>query len=423
MSIYNAAWAIPLLPLLGALGSLGVETQRRAAQLCVVLHRPLVRGRRGRARRPTDACAGAPFISLLTFFSMTPPEGATFATQFTGAGRCPGRRALGELCRGDRLRHARSSRRMRVTAMRGEHGVPPLLLGLVGSRVLHHRFRAQPEPLRLADHVGGRVRQPVRARLARRGSERTRAGPCAAHRGRPHRRRHRADARSRVHVDQVRRVLVAARRAVRADRSRIRSRSSVISQGVIATLHHGVANTGPRAHPRDGHRLPRRSGGPQRAISIHRLAHRRCVVCRTGARACSRHGRTARPLSDRAHLPDRRAHAASACRCWRCSAAVSAVLTAATGIAQRSITRNRRVRRRVRAWARTRGARHGRLQPGRVHRIHVGVHLNAAAPCGRPTSSASTAPTTSPRWAGRGRSCGPPASRSASGRSWPAASG
>ncbi len=35
MAIYNAAWAIPLLPLLGALGSLGVESQRRAAQLCV----------------------------------------------------------------------------------------------------------------------------------------------------------------------------------------------------------------------------------------------------------------------------------------------------------------------------------------------------------------------------------------------------
>ena len=35
MAIYNAAWAIPLLPLLGALASLGAESQRRAAQLCV----------------------------------------------------------------------------------------------------------------------------------------------------------------------------------------------------------------------------------------------------------------------------------------------------------------------------------------------------------------------------------------------------
>ena len=36
MAIYNAAWAIPLLPLLGALLSFGVESQRRAAQMCVV---------------------------------------------------------------------------------------------------------------------------------------------------------------------------------------------------------------------------------------------------------------------------------------------------------------------------------------------------------------------------------------------------
>ncbi len=82
MAIYNAAWAIPLLPLLGALGSLGVETQRRSAQLCVafsglsVIVAAIVLG-----VRITHA-SGAPFDSLLTFFSMTPPEGATFATQF-----------------------------------------------------------------------------------------------------------------------------------------------------------------------------------------------------------------------------------------------------------------------------------------------------------------------------------------------------
>ena len=82
MAIYNAAWAIPLLPLLGALGSLGVETQRRSAQLCVAFSglsfvvAVIVLG-----VRITHA-SGAPFDSLLTFFSMTPPEGATFATQF-----------------------------------------------------------------------------------------------------------------------------------------------------------------------------------------------------------------------------------------------------------------------------------------------------------------------------------------------------
>jgi NADH-quinone oxidoreductase subunit L len=82
VAIYNAAWAIPFLPLFGALGSLGVETQRRSAQLCVafsglsVIVAAIVLG-----VRITHA-SGAPFDSLLTFFSMTPPEGATFATQF-----------------------------------------------------------------------------------------------------------------------------------------------------------------------------------------------------------------------------------------------------------------------------------------------------------------------------------------------------
>jgi NADH:ubiquinone oxidoreductase subunit 5 (subunit L)/multisubunit Na+/H+ antiporter MnhA subunit len=83
VSIYNATWAIPVLFLLGAGLSFGVETQRRAAQLCVLLSglafvvAAVILG-----VRLTHAPA-APFISLLTFFSMTPPEGATFATQFT----------------------------------------------------------------------------------------------------------------------------------------------------------------------------------------------------------------------------------------------------------------------------------------------------------------------------------------------------
>ncbi len=83
MSIYNATWAIPLLFLVGAGLSFGVETQRRAAQVCVFFSglafivAAVILG-----VRLTHAPA-APFISLLTFFSMTPPEGATFATQFT----------------------------------------------------------------------------------------------------------------------------------------------------------------------------------------------------------------------------------------------------------------------------------------------------------------------------------------------------
>lgn|GEM_PF-1568667 len=82
MGIYNAAWAIPFLPLLGALASLGVETNRRAAQLCVVFTgMSFVAAAIVLGVRLTHA-PGAPFVSLLTFFSMTPPEGATFATQF-----------------------------------------------------------------------------------------------------------------------------------------------------------------------------------------------------------------------------------------------------------------------------------------------------------------------------------------------------
>jgi NADH:ubiquinone oxidoreductase subunit 5 (subunit L)/multisubunit Na+/H+ antiporter MnhA subunit len=82
VSIYNATWAIPLVFLLGAGLSFGVETQRRAAQLCVLFSglafvvAAIILG-----VRLTHA-PQAPFISLLTFFSMTPPEGATFATQF-----------------------------------------------------------------------------------------------------------------------------------------------------------------------------------------------------------------------------------------------------------------------------------------------------------------------------------------------------
>jgi NADH:ubiquinone oxidoreductase subunit 5 (subunit L)/multisubunit Na+/H+ antiporter MnhA subunit len=82
LTIYNAAWAIPLLPLLGALLSFGVETQRRAAQLCVVLSGlSFVVAAVLLGVRLTHAPA-SPFVGLLTFFSMLPPEGTVFATQF-----------------------------------------------------------------------------------------------------------------------------------------------------------------------------------------------------------------------------------------------------------------------------------------------------------------------------------------------------
>jgi len=81
LAIYSAAWAIPLLPLLGALLSFGVETQRRAAQLCVVLSGlSFVVAAVLLGVRLTHAPA-SPFVGLLTFFSMLPPEGTIFATQ------------------------------------------------------------------------------------------------------------------------------------------------------------------------------------------------------------------------------------------------------------------------------------------------------------------------------------------------------
>jgi len=82
VAIYNAAWGIPLLFLLGAGLSFGVETPRRAAQSCVVFTgMSFVVAAVILGVRLTHA-PQAPFISLLTFFTMTPPEGSVFATQF-----------------------------------------------------------------------------------------------------------------------------------------------------------------------------------------------------------------------------------------------------------------------------------------------------------------------------------------------------
>jgi NADH-quinone oxidoreductase subunit L len=82
VAIYNAAWAIPLLPLLGALLSFGVETQRRAAQVCVVLSGVSFAVAAVLLGVRVTHSSAAPFVSLLTFFSMLPPEGTIFASQF-----------------------------------------------------------------------------------------------------------------------------------------------------------------------------------------------------------------------------------------------------------------------------------------------------------------------------------------------------
>ncbi|MFN2582297.1 MAG: proton-conducting transporter membrane subunit [Candidatus Dormibacteria bacterium] len=83
MGIYYAAWALLLLPAFGAAASFLAETARRAAQFCVgcsvvaVLVAAAVLGARlTHPQQPT-------FQALISFFTMSPPEGSTFATRFT----------------------------------------------------------------------------------------------------------------------------------------------------------------------------------------------------------------------------------------------------------------------------------------------------------------------------------------------------
>src|SRR5215469_5097282 len=83
MAVYNAVWAIVLLPLVGAIISFLAETQRRAAQTCFVttvlafLLSAIVLGARlTHALQP-------PFISLLPFLQLTPTENTQFASHLS----------------------------------------------------------------------------------------------------------------------------------------------------------------------------------------------------------------------------------------------------------------------------------------------------------------------------------------------------
>ena len=81
MGIYNSAWALLLLPLLGVGISMLAETPRRAAQACVVssvlavLMAAVILG--ARLTHPLQP----PFEGLLTFFAMSPPEGTLFVSR------------------------------------------------------------------------------------------------------------------------------------------------------------------------------------------------------------------------------------------------------------------------------------------------------------------------------------------------------
>lgn len=82
MALYNAAWALVLLPVAAVAVSFLAETPRRAAQICFIgsvlaflLSAVLLGARLTHALQP-------PFESVLTFFSMSPTENAVFASRF-----------------------------------------------------------------------------------------------------------------------------------------------------------------------------------------------------------------------------------------------------------------------------------------------------------------------------------------------------
>ena len=419
MSIYNAAWAIPLLPLLGALGSLGVETQRRAAQFCVFFSglafvvAAVVLG-----VRLTHAPA-PPFLSLLTFFSMSPPEGATFATQFTAQVGVQ----VDALSASFAAAIAFATMVIQgyaVNSIRGEQGVRRFFCASSVLAFCTTGFVLSPNLFdSLILWVGASASLYVllsltwqRAEIAHRAMRAMvvlTAGDIALTLG--------------VVFTWIKFGVFSSLLAAPSGQSLADPFSfSVISQGVIATLHHGVASTGPRALLVMG--IVFLVAAAVRSVQFP------FTVWLTDAASSAMPvlalaAATVAPLGlflDCADLPDRRAHPASASgarivRRRQRHAYGGDRYRAAEHHADRG------VRRRNGARSRTGRARYGRLQPGCLHRIHLGLHVDAAAACRWPTSSASTAPTTSPRWVAHGRSCARPASRSASGRCSPAGSG
>jgi NADH:ubiquinone oxidoreductase subunit 5 (subunit L)/multisubunit Na+/H+ antiporter MnhA subunit len=244
VSIYNAAWAIPLLPLLGALGSLGVETQRRAAQLCVfftglsfVVAAILL------GVRLTHAPA-SPFLSLLTFFSMTPPEGATFATQFTAQVGVQ----VDALSASFAAAIAFATLLIQsyaVNAMRGEHGVRRFFCASSILAFCTTGFVLSPNLFdSLILWVGASAslymlltltwQQAETARRAMRAMVVLTAGDIALTVG--------------VVFTWIKFGVFSSLLSAPSGQSLADPFSfNVISQGVLATLHHSVASTGPRA--------------------------------------------------------------------------------------------------------------------------------------------------------------------------------
>ncbi len=244
MAIYNAAWAIPFLPLLGALLSLGVETQRRAAQLCVFFTGlSFVVAAVVLVVRLTHATA-APFDSLLTFFQMTPPEGATFATQFQAQVGIQVD-ALSASFAAAIILATLVIQAHGVTAMRGENGFRRFFCGSSVLAFCTTGFVLSPNLFdSLIMWVGASASLYVlvslswqRADIARhamRAMVVLTAGDIALTLG--------------VVFAWIKFGVFSSLLQPPAGQSIADPFSfNVIAQGVIATLHHGVASTGPRA--------------------------------------------------------------------------------------------------------------------------------------------------------------------------------
>lgn len=335
MAIYNAAWAIPFLPLLGALGSLGVETQRRAAQLCVVFSGlSFVTAAIVLGVRLTHA-PGAPFDSLLTFFTMTPPEGTVFATQFqvqVGV-------HVDALSASFAAAIAFATvviQAYAVTAMRGEHGYRRLFCGSSVLAFCTTGFVLSPNLFdSLIMWVGASASLYVllslswqRADIARRAMRAMvilTASDIALTLG---------VLFTWIKFGVFSSLLAAPSGQTIADPFSF----NVIAQGVIATLHHGVASTGPRAILVMGIvflvAATVRSVQFPFTVWLNDAASSAIPVVAFAAA-------TVAPLGIYliARIYPVVAHAPRALPVLALIGGVSAVLSAATGIAQRSITR------------------------------------------------------------------------------------
>jgi NADH-quinone oxidoreductase subunit L len=335
MAIYNAAWAIPFLPLLGALGSLGVETQRRAAQLCVVFSGlSFVAAAIVLGVRLTHA-PGAPFDSLLTFFAMTPPEGAVFATQFQAQVGVH----VDALSASFAAAIAFATvviQAYAVTAMRGEHGYRRFFCGSSVLAFCTTGFVLSPNLFdSLIMWVGASASLYVLLSLSWQRAD------IALHAVRAMVILTASDIALTLGVvftwikfGVFSSLLPAPAGQTSADPFSF----GVISQGVIATLHHGVASTGPRAILVMGIvflvAATVRSVQFPFSVWLNDTATSAIPVLAIAAA-------TVAPLGIYlvARIYPVVAHAPRALPILALIGAVSAVLTAATGIAQRSITR------------------------------------------------------------------------------------